>query len=94
MVEEVAAMPVIAHCEGTQDFYTGQGGCRAGRSAVDAVGVAIAPYPGGVETRQSHGGPPYGNRGKGERPRNGQDLEKKPRNPPCGRTGQGWAVEE
>lgn len=41
-VEKVATMLVRAHCEATQGFHPGQYGCRAGRSVVDAVGVAIA----------------------------------------------------
>lgn len=35
-------MLVSAHCEATPGFHPGQYGCRAGRSAVDAVAVAIA----------------------------------------------------
>ena len=62
-MERVAAAPVSAHCKATQDFHPSQCGCGASRSAVDAVGVAFAPYPGGLETRQSHGGPPHGCRG-------------------------------
>ena len=42
MVEKVAAMMVGAHCDQTKGFHPGQYGCRAGRSAVDPVGVTIA----------------------------------------------------
>ena len=35
-------MLVSAHCEATLGFHPGWYGCRAGRSVVDAVGVAIA----------------------------------------------------
>ena len=42
MVEKVAADLISEHCEATQGFHPGQYGCQTGRSAVDAVGVAIA----------------------------------------------------
>ena len=42
MVEKVAAMMVSAHCEATGQFHPGQYGCRARRSAVDAVAITIA----------------------------------------------------
>lgn len=41
-MENVIAMLVSAHREATQGFHPGRYGCRAGRSVVDAVGVAIA----------------------------------------------------
>ena len=39
---EVAEMIVGAHCVQIRGFHPGQYGCRAGRSAVDAVGVTMA----------------------------------------------------
>ena len=42
MIEKVVAMLVSAHCELTGGFHPGQSGCRSRRSAVGAVGVAIA----------------------------------------------------
>lgn len=46
MVEKVAAMLVSAHCEAQGTFRPGQHGCRAQRSAVDAVAVEIAQTKG------------------------------------------------
>ena len=42
MVEKVVAGLISEHCEANNGFHPGQYGCRAKRSAVDAVGVAIA----------------------------------------------------
>ena len=42
IVEKVAADLISRHCEATGGFHPGQYGCRTKRSAVDAVGVAIA----------------------------------------------------
>lgn len=42
MVEKLAAILASAHCEKVRGFRPGQYGCRTGRLAVDAVGVAIA----------------------------------------------------
>ena len=42
MVEKVAAMMVSAHCEAMGRSHPGQYGCRARRSAVDAVTITIA----------------------------------------------------
>ena len=42
IVEKVAADLISSHCEARGGFHPGQYGCRAKRSAVDAVGVAIA----------------------------------------------------
>ena len=46
MVEKVAAMLVSAHCEAQGTSHPGQYGCRAQRSAVDAVAVAVAQAQG------------------------------------------------
>lgn len=42
MIEKVGAMLVGTHCNQIEGFHPVQYGCRAGRWAVDAVGVAIA----------------------------------------------------
>jgi ribonuclease HI len=42
MVEKVVASLISEQCESVGGFHPGQYGCRAKRSAVDAVGVAIA----------------------------------------------------
>ena len=42
MVGKVVVDLVSEHCEATRGFHPGQYGCRTSRSAVDAVGVAIA----------------------------------------------------
>ena len=42
IVERVVADLISRHCEATGGFHPGQYGCRTKRSAVDAVGVAIA----------------------------------------------------
>ena len=42
IVEKVVADFISRHCESTGGFHPGQYGCRTKRSAVDAVGVAIA----------------------------------------------------
>ena len=42
IVEKVVADLISRHCEATGGFHPGQYGCRTKRSAVDAVGVAIA----------------------------------------------------
>ena len=42
MVEKVVADMISCHCETVEGFHRGQYGCRMKRSAVDAVGVAIA----------------------------------------------------
>lgn len=42
MVEKVAADLISEHCKAARGFRPGQYGCRAKRSATDAVGVAIA----------------------------------------------------
>ena len=72
----------------------------------DKLRGAAALWPGETTEEQRWGGsgvpdPPRqgGSRGKGERPRNGQNLEKRRDTHPADgrvkvRTGQGWAVEE
>ena len=42
MVEKVAALLISNQCEREGAFHPGQYGCRAQRSATDAVGLAIA----------------------------------------------------
>ena len=48
MIETGAAMMVSAYCEKAtgMGFHFSQHGCRAGRSAVDTVGVTIAQTQG------------------------------------------------